>query len=372
MAQPPPQRPTRGPHARAEVNDAEVNDVALADKLAALRDPARYAPRPRRIESIETHMAWVVLAGDRALKLKKPTFRRAVDFATARARRRDCEREVALNRPLAGRVYRGITPIVLRAGGELAIGGSGRPVDWLVDMQRLPARESIAAHIAARSLRRRDVERAISWLTRFYETVDPEFVTETDYRARLARHIRHAKTELLRDRFGLRPEAIVPPAERQLEILDGDPELFAPRARAGALIDAHGDLRPEHVFVRPVPTFIDCLEFSRELRLLDPVSELAFFALECQRLGAPWVGEVALAVYAGQSGDHPPRRLVDFYRASHALTRAAVAIWHLEDPGGTDGARFRARAMRYLAMAERYSRRARRHPSVSGESVRPR
>src|SRR5690606_23645446 len=86
--------------------------------------------------------------------------------------------------------------------------------------------------------------------------------------------------------------------------------------RAPWVVDAHGDLRPEHVCLEePTPVVIDCLEFSQELRWLDPVSELSFLALECRRLGAAWIGERLLARYAEMSQDRVSAALVRFYQS---------------------------------------------------------
>ena len=95
---------------------------------------------------------------------------------------------------------------------------------------------------------------------------------------------------------------------------------------------------------------IDCLEFSRRLRLLDPVSELAFLGLECRRLGAGWIGERLLNEYAEASGDDVPPTLVDFYQGYHALVRAAVAAWHLDDGALNSDGVYREKARGYLKM----------------------
>jgi aminoglycoside phosphotransferase family enzyme len=99
---------------------------------------------------------------------------------------------------------------------------------------------------------------------------------------------------------------------------------------------------------------IDCLEFSKQLRSLDPISELAFLALECRRLGAAWIGERLLADYAARSGDRAPAELNPFYQSQHALIRAAIAVWHLDDGDDTRAAAgdvWRERARGYLSMA---------------------
>jgi aminoglycoside phosphotransferase family enzyme len=127
--------------------------------------------------------------------------------------------------------------------------------------------------------------------------------------------------------------------------------LFERRVAERRLVEGHGDLRPEHVCLAPEPVIIDCLEFSRELRLLDPADELAFLALECERLGAPAVGSWFLAAYTEVTGDAPPPLLLRFHRTYRALRRAKLAVWHLEDPAVREPARWTARARRYLELA---------------------
>ena len=80
-------------------------------------------------------------------------------------------------------------------------------------------------------------------------------------------------------------------ADRQADFLANHGDLLEARAAQGRIVEGHGDLRPEHVFLDGEPQVIDCLEFDRDLRLLDPVDELAFLGLECERLGATWIGE---------------------------------------------------------------------------------
>ena len=36
---------------------------------------------------------------------------------------------------------------------------------------------------------------------------------------------------------------------------------------------------------------IDCLEFNPKLRAVDPLDEVAFLCVECDRLGAPWASD---------------------------------------------------------------------------------
>jgi aminoglycoside phosphotransferase family enzyme len=96
---------------------------------------------------------------------------------------------------------------------------------------------------------------------------------------------------------------------------------------------------------------MDCLEFNRDLRLLDPVDELAYLAIECHRLGAPHLGDVVLETYGADTGHRPPARLIDFYASVRSMLRAKLAIWHLRDEQRSDAEEWRSRTMRYLYIA---------------------
>jgi aminoglycoside phosphotransferase family enzyme len=61
-------------------------------------------------------------------------------------------------------------------------------------------------------------------------------------------------------------------------------DLLLRRLESARVVEGHGDLRPEHVCLGSTPRIIECLESRAELRLLDPSDELAFLAMECERL----------------------------------------------------------------------------------------
>ena len=90
------------------------------------------------VERIDTHSAIVFLAGERAYKLKRAVRFDYLDFSTVERRRAMCDAEVRLNRRTAPDIYRGVVPITREPGGALAVGGSGPPVDWAVEMNRFP------------------------------------------------------------------------------------------------------------------------------------------------------------------------------------------------------------------------------------------
>lgn len=131
------------PALRRIIRDSAVSEILEADEslVAFLSDPRSYPEAPTRIKVRETHMSRVFLTEHYAYKLKKPVTLGFLDYSTPESRRKHCEIEVRLNRRLAVSVYLGVVPVCLTADGQLQLGEPGKPVNWLVQMQRLPARD---------------------------------------------------------------------------------------------------------------------------------------------------------------------------------------------------------------------------------------
>nr|MBP8296428.1 hypothetical protein [Burkholderiales bacterium] len=151
--------------------------------------------------------------------------------------------------------------------------------------------------------------------------------------------------------FGLAADPIRAACAAQLAFLEQRAELFDRRVRAGRIVEGHGDLRPEHVCLRPLLAIIDCLEFSRELRILDAADELAYLALECERLGAAWAGGALFEAYTHVTGDAPDPALIHFHQSFRACLRAKIALWHLKEVRFRSSPKWKQLALEYLHLA---------------------
>lgn len=331
-----------------------MTDVALDSKVAFLQRADAYPDAPAAVTAVQTHMSWVFLIEQHAYKLKKPIRYNGIDFTTSALRRSNCKEEVRLNHRLAPDVYLGVVPLTRGPNGELALNGSGEPVDWLVEMRRLPAEHMLDVILAESRAAGEEpaIRAAAAHLARFYVNAPTEAVSGSDYRRRLSDGVHRDVRELSQPRYGLPHGRIDRLAEAQQVYLEKSAVVFERRIDAGHIVDGHGDLRPEHICVRPGPAIIDCLEFSKELRVVDPADELAFLVLECERLGDARVGQWFLETYRNVTGDEPPASLLHFYRVYRALRRATLAARHLDDPTVTEPERFAARARHYLELGE--------------------
>jgi aminoglycoside phosphotransferase family enzyme len=161
--------------------------------------------------------------------------------------------------------------------------------------------------------------------------------------------------ELLDSRVKLKNPLIVAITTDLLHFLIKHAVLFDQRLADGRVIDAHGDLRPEHICLGPSPVFIDRIEFNSELRVMDIAEELSTLALECDILESPPTGQLFLNVYRWKSQDKIPDMLIQFYKAKRALLRAKLSISHLsEEKYLTEETKWRGRCEAYLKAADAY------------------
>ncbi len=322
-------------------------------KLRFLRSAAAWGRDAPPAQLIETHMSWVLLCGARVLKLKKPVRHAFLDFASVAARERNARAEVRLNRRLAPQVYLGV--VALQWDGHqfaLVPDGALRPdavtVDWLVQMQRLPAESMLDRCIATASVRMDDIAALAATLAAFYRRVEPVLVSADEYVARMQSEQRDNRALLLEPRF--RDPIALAVLDRYDDALAAHRDLVA--ARAPHVVDGHGDLRPEHVCLLRPPVVIDCLEFNATLRQVDPCDELAFLGLECEVAGASWIGPALWTRCTEALADAAPARLRHLYAARRALLRSRLMVAHLLDPQPHTPERWLPRARVYLQHAE--------------------
>lgn len=114
----------------------------LEAKVNFLRSPSSYTIGDGKVTSLETHMSWVFLVGQRVYKLKKPVCLPFLDSRSLQDTAFFCHEDVWLNARLAPGVYLGVVTLQWYEGRfalvpEVELPAPGQTVDWLVLMRRL-------------------------------------------------------------------------------------------------------------------------------------------------------------------------------------------------------------------------------------------
>src|SRR5690606_18169668 len=264
----------------------------------------------------ETHVGVVLLLGDRAYKLKKPVRTSFLDFGTPERRLAALRRELALNRRLAPDVYLGLSRLSApSATGEPGDDGGAEP---LLVMRRMPAARRLSTLVR----RGADVDASLRALARlmaaFHARAErgPRIALEGDREALRARWLANTE-ELRRHEPDLFPAGSADDVGRLVtRCLAGRGPLFAERLADDRMVDGHGDLIAGDVFcLDDGPRVLDCLEFDDHLRFVDALDDVAFLAMDLERLGRPDLGERFLDLYVAFSGDRAPASLRLHYTA---------------------------------------------------------
>ena len=306
--------------------NATASDTGVRD---GLRDPAAYPWRPWAVELIETHISWVYLAGDRAVKVKRPVAFPFVDHSSLARRHASCRDEVRLNRRLTDGVYLGVVPIVRAAGGyrviiDESIGAEEPPVEWATLMRRLPAAGMLDYLLATGGAPADLADRLATSLVPFHRDLAAPCAGDP---AELERKTTGIVTDNLDE---LAAFAGAPLGAVQLAVVTEAMRRFAgeqhgllrQRAAAGWIREGHGNLRAEHVCFDEAGTtqIFDCVEFNRDVRCADVASDLVYLLMDLTKLGAAGVAAALLARYRA-AGIDLPDGLLRFYGGHRALVR---------------------------------------------------
>lgn len=278
----------------------------------------------------ETHVSTVLVEGDLAYKVKKPVVTDFLDFSSREQRRRACEREVELNRRLAPDVYLGVTEL----HGELF--GDGEPA---VVMRRMPESRRLSTLILEDAEPERHLREIARAVAAFHARARRG--PDVDRAGRLER-LRELWKENVGELERFSHDVLDPLLVRRVRLLAqrqlaARAPLFELRVAGQRMVDGHGDLLADDIYcLEDGPRILDCLEFDDQLRFGDTVADVAFLAMDCERLGRPDLGELFLREYREFSGDVFPDSLAHVYIAYRAVVRCKVSC--LQHAIGLQGA----------------------------------
>jgi aminoglycoside phosphotransferase family enzyme/predicted kinase len=338
---------------------------ALPPLIAGLLKPAAYPHAVVAPQLIETHISWVILAGEFAYKIKKPHDFGFLDFSSLAKRRHFCEEEIRLNARLAPDIYLAVVAI----SGSLEeprlaphIEAAGSVIEWAVKMRAFPADATL------------DREAEVST-----EQIDAIAECIADFHAGIA----SAPASSI---YG-EPDKVVEPVAanfaqlHELLPFDRDSQLqplldrlqtwsesegqrliqhFAARKAGGFIRECHGDLHLGNIaWVDDKPLIFDALEFNPALNHIDVINEIAFLGMDLRHRGRTDLAWRMLDGYLARTGDFAGLQALPYYQVYRAMVRAKVsAILAAEHPEHAD---FDA-CLSYLQLADRLAHD--RHPAL--------
>ncbi|BAN35756.1 hypothetical protein SCD_n01945 [Sulfuricella denitrificans skB26] len=279
------------------------------------------------VEVVETHISWVLLAGDYAYKIKKAVDLGFLDFSTLGKRHFYCAEELRLNRRLAPDLYLEVVPIAGSADHPV-LSGPGPLIEYAVKMRRFPQFCLLDQVLLRGELTSEMIDAIARKIVDFHgrtAVADNKSPFGTPERTHLPMVENFAQIRpRLRDKKDLiRLDELERWSEQ--EYLARWDALAARKAR-GFVRECHGDLHLGNMALldgEAVP--FDCIEFSDNLRWIDVISEVAFLTMDLHGRGRSDLARRFLNAYLEQTGDYEGLEVLRYYLVYRAMVRAKVA-----------------------------------------------
>ncbi len=331
--------------------------------IEAMTRPGFYPDFSRHVELKQTHISYVFLAGDYVYKVKKPVHFPFLDCTNLTSRFRYCAEEVRLNARLSPRVYLGVFAI-LKTADSFILGPAvdvehPEAVEYAVKMRRLPEERMLDKLIASGNADSTSIRAIARRIAEFHATAKSNRGWTYGSALSIWRDIIEdiAQNKMFIGRT-LGKDQLVAIDAFCRAFVNGHWRALNERAYEGRVREGHGDLRAEHICLDSNEIdVIDCVEFSERLRYCDAASEIAFLAMDLDRLGVSRLADELVEVYAEISGDEDFGVFVPFYKCYRACVRGKVeSLKSLErEVGVAERERAGQLASSYFDLASRYA-----------------
>jgi aminoglycoside phosphotransferase family enzyme/predicted kinase len=333
---------------------------ALPPLIQSLLSPSRYPHPVDAVALLETHGAWVLLAGDWAYKIKKPVHFPFMDFSTLTRRHAACETELRVNRRFSRQdpttqLYHNVLSLLGSAQEPRwgSPGEDGEAIEFAVQMCRFDAAGQLDRLCARGALTANHLEDLAQDLGAFQASA---LVAPADSPWGEPAGV----IEFARDNFDVLREHLTQAEDTQAlhtlarwsetRFAEIEP-LLAERRRSGCVREGHGDLHLANlVLIGEVVLPFDAIEFNDALRWIDTASDIAFLWMDLLHQRQPGLANRFLSAWLDTSGDTTAPEVLPFFATYRALVRAKVAVIRSAQPGA-DVAAAQAEARAYLALA---------------------
>jgi hypothetical protein len=279
------------------------------------------------VDRLETHISWVLLAGDYAYKIKKAVDLGFLDFSTLEKRRFYCAEELRLNRRLAPDLYLEVVPIA-GSNAHPVLNGPGTAIEYAVMMRRFPQSCLLDQVLLRGELTPETIDAIARRIAEFHGRTavagkESPFGTPERTHLPVAENFAQIRPRLRDGEDLIRLNELEQWSEREYR---AHLNALAARKARGLVRECHGDLHLGNMALldgEAVP--FDCIEFSDNLRWIDVISEAAFLTMDLQDRGRPDLARRFLNAYLEQTGDYSGLEVLRYYLVYRAMVRAKVA-----------------------------------------------
>jgi len=312
-----------------------------------------------KVDLVQTHISYVLLAGDFVYKFKKPVDFGFLDFTTLEKRKFYCEQELVLNRRLCPDIYLD-TVTVNRQDGKLTLNGPGDVVEYGIKMHRMPEEGMMTNIIKAGALDRKQIQNIVATLVPFYEKAADSIEIKNFGKAKsVAVNVleNFEQTEGFIGCDALNQEQYSRISSYAKGFLANE-DLFEKRRQAGRIRDCHGDLYSANICLDGDKVYVfDCIEFNERFRFSDVASDVAFLAMDLDFHGLSDLSKYFIEQFIKESADPDLLEMLNFYKCYRAYVRGKIGLFTAHDPQVDAATKQNCLSMakRYFELADHYA-----------------
>ena len=335
-----------------------MSEVILPAYIRYLQQENSYSHPAADVSLVQTHISFVLLAGDYAYKWKKPVDFGFLNFSTLEKRKFYCEQELLLNRRLCPDIYEELVTVT-EEGEGFCLNGSGKVVEYGLRMKRMPEEKMMGRVMAAGGLTQAHIDAIIETLVPFYQAVAgdrtiQEFGRSDAVAVNVLENFEQTKAFI--DQGALSQLQFDTISSYAREFLSHE-ERFQARIAEGKIRDCHGDMHSANICLADSVYIFDCIEFNERFRYTDVAADVAFLAMDLDFHGLAELSHYFVEQFAEKSADPGLFVVLDFYKCYRAYVRGKIGLFTAADPAvdGETAAHCLEQAKKHFSLAEKYA-----------------
>ncbi len=295
--------------------------------IESLLDPSSYVHTVAGPVVVhETHISWVLLAGNFAYKIKKPIKTDFLDFGSLAKRHHACCEEFRLGNRYAMGMYLDIVPITMEYG-QIRMDGDGQPIEFAVRMRRFDDGALMSLQLDKHQVSVDNMMQLATTLAGIHDHAMRWVPSDVDVPKRILDQAQQNLDMLLSEPWLHQDPVIHQLQEWTATNFEKLRPHFIERTSGGFVRECHGDLHCGNIVLWKghwVP--FDGIEFNPEFTWIDVMSDIAFVVMDVLEHGHPELSATFLNAYLEQTGDYRGLSVLRWYMVYRALVRAKVAL----------------------------------------------
>lgn len=329
----------------------------LPDYINYFLQPSRFDHPADQINLVQTHISYVLLAGNYVYKFKKPVDFGFLDFTTLDKRKLYCQQELILNQRLCPDIYLDVITIT-RSNDSFNMNGTGGIVEYGVKMKRMPEERMMGGLLGQDKVNQDMIRQIVETLVPFYAMADSgseiqKFGTAASVSVNVLENFEQTKGFV--DQGAL--------TQKQYELISNyatsfleQENLFHERSKTHVK-DCHGDLYSANICLADNVYIFDCIEFNERFRYCDVASDVAFLAMDLDFHGREDLSSFFIESFVAASNDPGLLDVLNFYKCYRAYVRGKIGLFTAHSPEVDETTRKNSldQAGKYFQLAEKYA-----------------